>query len=324
MKIAFKPSIKKALWAGILGVSFLALGCGAAATPIPQASTAEPATADSTATDSTATGESGVSSILATTVLRVGAQRVAFLLVGPKGLIDSPSAEITPVFLGEDAGGLVTETRQAQFHSWPYGVRGAYSTELKFPKAGDWRLDIAAEDTTGPVQVTLNVKVAEDSAIPDIGEMPPSTRNKTLAMVAKVEDLTTDYTPDLDLYQLSVDQAIKTDLPTVVVFATPAFCTSPTCGPQVDAVSELKDAHQGEANFIHVEYYDNPSEIQGDLSKAQLVTHADDWGFTTIPGWLNESWVFVLDSTGRIHQRFEGFTTVEEMEEALRSALAKS
>ena len=49
---------------------------------------------------------------------------------------------------------------------------------------------------------------------------------------------------------------------------------------------------------------------------------AADWGFTTIPDWFNESWVFVLDAKGNIHQRFEGFTTVEEMEEALQSALA--
>ncbi|PKB63560.1 MAG: hypothetical protein BZY80_06685 [SAR202 cluster bacterium Io17-Chloro-G2] len=320
VNITFRSLINKALWTGVLGVAFLALGCGTAATAtlIPQ-----PSNPGATTSDPTDSGESGVTPILATTVLRVGAQRVAFLLEGPQGLIDSPSAEVTPVFIGEHAGSLETETRQARFHIWPYGVRGAYSTELDFPKAGDWRLDIAAEDKTGPVQTSLRLKVAEESPIPDIGQIPPLTRNKTLATVANVEDLTTDYTPDLDLYQLSLDQAIKTDLPTVVVFATPAFCTSPTCGPQVDAVSELKDTHKEDANFIHVEYYDNPSEIQGDLSKAQLVSHADDWGFSTIPGWLNESWVFVLDSSGRIHQRFEGFTTVEEMEEALRSARAK-
>ena len=178
------------------------------------------------------------------------------------------------------------------------------------------------EDETGPLRATLNVQVAEEWPIPDIGELPPRTPNKTLATVANVEDLSTDFTPDLDLYQMSVDQAVELGIPTVLVFATPAFCTSATCGPQVDAVSELKETHQGSANFIHVELYDNPNEIQGDLSRAALVPHAADWGFTTIPDWFNESWVFVLDAKGNIHQRFEGFTTVDEMEEALQSALA--
>lgn len=314
MEMSFRSLLNKVLGTGLMGIAFLALACGAGATAVPRLPSPEP----------TGSSDSGVKAILATTVLRVGSQRVAFLLAGPKGIIKSPSAQVTPVFLGEDSGGREPETRQAQFHIWPYGVRGAYTTALNFPQAGDWRLDITVEDDTGQVQVSLNVKVAEKSAIPDIGEMPPSTPNKTLATIANVEDLTTDYTPDPGLYQLSVDQAIETGIPTVVVFATPAFCTSPTCGPQVDAVSELKLAHQDEANFIHVELYDNPSEIQGDLSKAQLVTYADDWGFTTIPGWLNESWVFVLDSNGTIRQRFEGYTTVEELEEALRSVLAQS
>jgi len=321
MNISLRSFINKALWTGVLGTAFLVLGCGAAATAVPQ-----PPTLAVTDPGPASAGDPGINTILATTVLRVGVQRVAFLLAGPKGIINAPTAQVTPVFLGEDAGedagAPEQKSRQANFHSWPYGVRGAYSTELDFPLAGEWRLDIVVEDETGPLRATLNVQVAEEWPIPDIGELPPRTPNKTLATVANVEDLSTDFTPDLDLYQMSVDQAVESGIPTVLVFATPAFCTSATCGPQVDAVSELKETHQGSANFIHVELYDNPNEIQGDLSRAELGPHAADWGFTTIPDWFNESWVFVLDAKGNIHQRFEGFTTVEEMEEALQSALA--
>lgn len=55
--------------------------------------------------------------------------------------------------------------------------------------------------------------------------------NKTLYTVERLEELTTDYTPDPDLYQLTIAEALITGRPTVIVFATPAFCTSPTCGP---------------------------------------------------------------------------------------------
>lgn len=295
---------------------FVGAACGAAATatPLPPPATPTPAAAS----------ESGVTPILATTVLSVGSHRVAFLLAGPRGIITAPTAQVTPVFLGGDPSGSTMKPQQARFHSWPYGVRGAYSTRLDFAQPGSWRLDIEVKDDEGPLKTSIDLTVPAESEIPEVGETAPATANKTLATVATVEELTTDYTPDPDLYQQSVDQAIGTNLPTVVVFATPAFCTSPTCGPQVDEVSALKDAHQPRANFIHVELYDNPAEIQGDLSKAQLVSHADDWGFTTIPGWLNESWVFVLDSGGKIVQRFEGFTTVEEMEEALLPLLTQS
>ena len=116
---------------------------------------------------------------------------------------------------------------------------------------------------------------------------------------------------------MSVAEAVASGKPSVIVFATPAFCTSPTCGPQVDTVSELRAEHPDAANFIHVELYDNPQEIQGDLSRAELVSAADEWGFTQIPGWTNESWVFVLDGDGVVRQRFEGFATLSELEAAL-------
>ena len=130
-------------------------------------------------------------------------------------------------------------------------------------------------------------------------------------------DLTTAYEPDAELYRVSVAEAVASGKLSVVVFATPAFCTSPTCGPQVDTVSELRVEHPDAANYIHVELYDNPQEIQGDLSRAELVAAADEWGFTRIPGWTNESWVFVLDGDGIVRQRFEGFATLAELKAAL-------
>ena len=273
---------------------------------------------------------SGVNPILATTVLRVGEQRVAFVLAGPKGIIQDPSARITPVFLGSNADGpeIPGAASQAQFHLWPYGIRGSYSTQLNFDRPGRWRLDIetepaaesATEPATEPTVARLELEVSEQWEIPDIGSLPPTGNNKTLETVPILEELTTDFEPDPDLYRMTIDQAIASGKPSVVVFATPAFCTSPTCGPQVDTVSMLKDLRAPDANFIHVELYDNPVEIQGDLSRGELVAFAEDWGFTTIPDWLNESWVFVLDPEGRIHQRFEGYATLEELDEALGAA----
>ena len=107
----------------------------------------------------------------------------------------------------------------------------------------------------------------------------------------------------------------------MVVFASPAFCTSPTCGPQTDTVTELKEAYGGQANFIHVEIYDNPHLIQGDLSQATLVQAVDDWRISAVPGWFNESWTFVLNPEGVITQIFEGYATLEELEEALTAML---
>ena len=252
--------------------------------------------------------------------LRVGTQRVAFLLTTTERLIKVPEVTVTSIYLGEvEASG---EKKQATFHLWPYGVRGAYATQLNFDRPGPWRLDIAVEAPEGPAGTQLLLEIAEGTSIPEIGTIPPLRPNKTVHTVQRLAELSTAFTPDPELYQLTIGEAVITGRPTVIVFATPAFCTSPTCGPQVDTVSQLKDLYRSEANFIHVELYDNPDEIQGDLSKAKLNNLVHEWGLSSIPHWFNESWTFVLGPDGRIAQRFEGFATLEELEEVLRAQLA--
>ena len=293
-----------------LGLS-LAVACGAAATAPPT----ELATGASTDGDELKT-------ILATKVLNVGTQRVAFLLTSPDALIKVPEVAVTSVFLGD--GEEVRETKTAGFHIWPYGVRGSYTTQLTFDRPGQWRLDIEVDHEGVAGQAHVVVEVTEESIVPAIGAVPPLSRNKTLQSVGTIEKLTTDFSPDPDLYQLTIADAVATGKPTVVVFASPAFCTSPTCGPQTDTVSELKEGYSGRANFIHVEVYDNPDEIQGDLSRARLAQPVHDWGISAIPEWFNESWTFVLSGDGRISQRFEGFAALEELEAALEKVLSQT
>ena len=199
-------------------VALAAVACSSAASTAPAPTPVPPGPAS---------GE--IKPILATTVLRVGTQRVAFLLVSTEALIKAPEATVTSVFLGNGEG--EGERKQAAFHLWPYEVRGAYSTPLTFDRPGPWRLDITVEDGAGPVATQLAIEVAEKTGIPEIGAIPPLSPNKTLYTVERLEELTTDYTPDPDLYQLTIAEALVTGRPTVIVFATPAFCTSPTCGP---------------------------------------------------------------------------------------------
>ena len=291
----------------------LAVACGSAATATPASA---PAAVPAAASPPVA---QGLEPILATTVLHVGPQRVSFLLTTPDSLVKAPEATVTSVFLGD--GQAVTETKRAGFHLWPYGVRGSYATEINFDRPGRWRLDIEVDHEGVQLQTNVELDVQAESLVPGIGTVPPLSHNKTLPNLGDLERLTTDYSPDPDLYQLSIADAVATGRPTVVVFASPAFCTSPTCGPQTDTVTELKEGYAGQANFIHVEIYDNPHLIQGDLSQTTLVQSVKDWGISAVPGWFNESWTFVLAPDGVIAQRFEGYATLEELEEALTAVL---
>ena len=263
-----------------------------------------------------------VNPILATKTLEVGRQRVAFLLVGQKALIKLPTAEVAAVYRGDD-GERLAEKATAVYQPWPYGIRGAYIAELTFDRPGPWRLDIAVAAADFAARTHLELDIVEQSPTPALGSRPPLSRTKTLADGVAIEQLTTDYTPDPDLYRLSVADAVQSPRPAVIVFASPAFCVSATCGPQVDAVSALKAAYQGQADFVHVELYDDPQAIQGDLSQARFSPAVAEWGFSALPHWLNESWVFVLDGQGIVRQRFEGFATRTELAAALQEVLAE-
>ena len=280
----------------------------------PEPATAETAAPPAIQVPTVAPDDGEIQSHLATKVLEVGTQRVAFLLSTQKALVKAPTVHI----LVAPADGAAPPTEiTAPYNAWPYGVRGSYAAPVEFATPGDYRLTVMPMGGEVSGKAVLDVSVLADSPIPSIGEAAPASETKTLDDATDITGLTTSYEPDNELYRLSIAEAIASGKPSVVVFATPAFCTSPTCGPQVDTVSELRVEHPDAANYIHVELYDNPAEIQGDLSRAELVAAADEWGFTQIPGWTNESWVFVLDGDGIVRQRFEGFATLAELEAAL-------
>lgn len=297
---------------GLLAVG-VACGGGAVATPAPAV---EP-TATTAAAGAGADGEDVIRWHLATKALETGTQRVAFLLATEKALVNAPQAEIA---VSRADGAVPAWMVTADYNEWPYGVRGSYSADVAFPRPGDYTLTVTPIGGAVKGKAEIPVAALAELPIPSLGEMPPASRTKTLGAGVDIAELTTDYEPDAELYRVSVADAIGSGRPSVIVFATPAFCTSPTCGPQVDTVSELRAARPDAANYIHVELYDNPAEIQGDLSRARLVAAADEWGFTQIPGWTNESWVFVLDGSGVIRHRFEGFATLGELGAALDDA----
>ncbi len=299
-----------------IGSALLALAlvaCGAAAaTPTRQSPTATTA-----AVTEEAQGEE-LQAIPATTVLRPGSQRVAFLLVSSQALVTAPQVSVTSFFQGESGElGEARESRTALFNEWPYGTRGSYSTELAFDREGSWVLDIRVGEGDFKGHARLPVEVLDGYGVIDVGQAAPASMNRTTAEVDDLAQLTSAYEPVPTLYETTIAEAISSGKPTLVVFATPAFCTSATCGPQVETVGELSDDYAGRANFIHVEVYDNPHEVQGDLSRGRVSPVVVEWGLTTVPHWSNESWVFLVGKDGLVKSRFEAYTSITELEEAL-------
>lgn len=261
-------------------------------------------------------------SILGTHDLGVGTNRVSFLLLTDEGLVTTNEASVSSRYVGDDSQPDAVETATPSFHLWPFGTRGNYVVNLSFDRPGAWELDVSVEDSDGSTltgNILLEVKGV--TTTPWIGDEPPLVDTKTLGDVSTLTQLTGWSTPDPDLYRKSLPDALEEEIPLVLVVSSPAFCTTPTCGPQAETVRDLKNKYSDQANFIHVDVYDNPSQIATDIDMGIYSPIVEAWGLSELEGYLNESWVFIIDQSGRIAARYEAYASLDELEQGLLEVL---
>lgn len=293
-----------ALWPLALLAVALACSSSPTGTPVPTAAPLPPAPE--------------VSVVVATTDHGVGNNRVAFGLIDRQGSpVLSPEALVRALYLPDEGGaGEVRDTATARFRQWPIGRRGVFATTLEFDQAGFWELQVDATAPGGEaVTATAYIQVRPQTSTPSIGDPAPASITPTGDEVDDLGTITSSPQPDADLYRLSVHEALGDGKPLVLVFATPAFCSTATCGPQVAVLSELKDRWSERANFIHVEVYKNPHLIGESQALGELVEAVAEWGLPTEP------WTFIVDGEGIIRAKFEGFVNSEELEEGLEDVL---
>ena len=251
--------------------------------------------------------------------LSVGPQRFTFFVLDPeREQIQVPEAEVTTYYLGTDreSPGERRETATAAFRPWPVGDTGLYSTRMNFADAGIWRVEVAITPTGESLRTVKGFfPVSANSFTPTIGSDAPPSDTKTVGDVASIEEITSSPAPDRALYQISVADAVTSGKPTLIAFSTPAFCTTATCGPQLEVVRKLQADYGEQANFIHVEIYDNPHELQGDLRNAKRAPAVAEWGLPSEP------WTFVVDRNGKVADKFEAYTTRDELEPSLLEVL---
>ena len=249
--------------------------------------------------------------------LCIGPNRLVFgLLDAETQQITVPEVEVSLVLPGDASISGPQPAGKAHFRQWPLGGLGVYTMQVDFDQTGIWGLEVSIPGAENDVAVArANLEVKRTSLTPPLGSAAPASNNRTSRDVGSLEELTTARPPDPDLYSMTIAEALASDKPTVVVFATPAFCTTATCGPQIEEITSLKDRYSERANFIHVEIFENPLEIQGDLSKGVVAPAVEEWGLPSEP------WTFVVDRQGLVAAKYEAFTTAEEIEEGIEAVL---
>jgi hypothetical protein len=254
-----------------------------------------------------------------------GPVRVSFLIIDRHGRpVVRPTARIW-VSTGLDAPPFLRTVASLQRVGVPGGDEALagtyYVARFRLPRAGKYWL--LAEPLGGRRQVSAlgnviagsldadgNVVSSEDPP-PDVGDPAIPSHTPTISSTGgDLAALTTRTPPDLPLLRYSIADSLARHSPFVVVFATPKFCASRTCGPNVDVVlaAERRFRTSG-IRFIHVEVYEDNDPAKG------YNRWMKEWKLDTEP------WTFLVDSKGRIVARFEGVLSLAELDQAIRSTL---
>lgn len=195
-------------------------------------------------------------------------------------------------------------------------VRGQYVANVNFQSPGVWqaRFSLFNADESGPTVGNLAFNVLREPIAPGVGETVPPTQNLTIHDVDGIHQIETRDPPD-DMHNLSIAEALEQQKPFVVVWSAPMFCTSAICGPVLDAAVRVQERYGDSANFIHIEPWD--LETARNEGRLVPVPEFQEWNLTTEP------WVFIINAQGRVHQRFEGLITDQDIENALKTLLPK-
>lgn len=237
----------------------------------------------------------------------VGQPRVPFVIfAGPERVNDAQRVGLIAFELGAatPVPGWRGEAVNYSDYEVPYWV-----AHPDLPHAGYWGLGLEITQADGSLtHAEFAIEVAEHSSSPAVGSRPPPLENRTLHTETDIHKLTSGVAPVPGLYQMTVAEAMASGRPTVVTFATPAYCVSRLCAPVVNSVEQVYQTLGEQANFIHIEVYKSFDPL----------VYADEmeaWKLTSEP------WTFVLDSDGTVAARLAGPVSPRELTAALEPLL---
>lgn len=252
----------------------------------------------------------------------VGPDRVLIGLLDATGTtpIGTPDYKVSVGFinLDKDKSTFVIAPALASFVWAIPNQRAVWYADVTFTAAGNWAAVVTVTPPGKAAESSeLDVPVKATGSAVRVGAKAPSTPTPTSTTAGGVlASITTDPSPDPRFYELSEDQALAQHKPFVLVFATPAFCTSRVCGPTLDVVKAVATT-EPDMTFIQVEpylmHYANGSlqPILDATNNLQANPATTRWGIQTEP------WVYVVDATGTVTASYEAVVVPAELTAAI-------
>jgi hypothetical protein len=309
---------RHAIPAAIAAAALIASACGSS----PSAST-------SAAPPSSSTARYDVLPALVSSEFGVGPNRILLSFRDPTGTkpAGGPDRKVSVAFRGPAGQSIAAQPATFIWSIQPAsgnpGV-GVYVLHATFPGAGSWTAHFTTSAPGSPeATIPFGFDVKPRTEVLAAGDAAPAVATPTIAGAGgDVTKVSTDAKPVPRFYQTSEADAVVARKPFVLIFATPKFCQTSTCGPTLDKLKPVAAAHP-EMTFINVEPYllkDDQGQLQPSLDAAGQ--------FQAAPATLafkltSEPYVFVVGADGKISSSFELVFTPEEIEAAIKAVEAK-
>jgi hypothetical protein len=194
------------------------------------------------------------------------------------------------------------------------GANGVYEAEdVEFDQPGFWEVAVTATVDGVGRQLTTSFGVTEESPIPAPGDRAPKTENLTLdskgvpdcaieSMACNGGDITAP-----ELHEWTIARAIEEGRPALVLFGTPAFCTSRFCGPEMQEPQRFASEYPDRAVYIHVEIwrrYEPPETQVVNEAAAEWLLRGDS---------MTEPWLYLIGADGVIVDRWGSLFDPDEV-----------
>lgn len=299
--------------------------------------------------------EGAYTPVIASSDLAVGSNRMVVGLLDPEGQPIVGGQLHLRIYCFTDSGEEITKLEtdaepikilktyththdDGTVESHSAGELAVHVASVTFDTPGKWGLEATGTVDGSQIQgqpVTFSVR--EEPESPAIGAPAPRSIQKTLADVPDIRELDTSETPIPEQHDKTIVEAVTSGRPTVIAFATPAFCTSQLCGPAKEIFDATYERYKGQANFVHVEpyfleearagtalcpipimnreYAANPQEGCPTVPADELPLPEQSWNLSTEP------WVFVVDKDGNVSAKFEAAFSEQELDQAIQAVL---
>ena len=190
-----------------------------------------------------------------------------------------------------------------------------FAFDREFSHAGDWGVEVEVTFPDGSEALNgIRFFVEEGSPSIKPGDKAPVIHTPVSVDVDQnLRLLSSAEKPNPDFYTTSLDESLSSGRPTLLLFATPAFCQTRFCGPSYEIFNELYGFYKDQINFIHVEVFSglpNP-----EINNYAVTPAMEKFGLESEP------WVFLIDKNGSVLYRVEGLFTLDELKKNINAFL---